>query len=75
MRPDRREAAVEQGGIAAELIDDRAGESRPVGGIEQGPGANELGDHTAPVDVADQCHRKSGGAGEPHVGDVALRVD
>ena len=43
---------------------------RGVGGVEDGVGADELGDDAAAVDVADEDDGDGGGAGEAHVGDV-----
>jgi hypothetical protein len=43
-----------------------------VGFVQHGMRADQGGDHVAPVDVADQNDRHVGGAGEAHIGDVAL---
>ena len=69
---DDRVGAVEEAGIAAELVHDVAGEPGPLLGLEQAHRAHELGDHAAALDVADQSHGRPGPAGEAHVGDVAL---
>ena len=52
-----RMPGIEQGSVAAKLVDDKAGDHRGVLGIEHRAGADDLRDHAAPVDVADQDHR------------------
>ena len=64
-------AALEQGRIAAEAVDDEAADHRSVRLVEHGLGADEARDDAAPVDVAHEHHGHVGGAGETHIGDVA----
>jgi hypothetical protein len=64
-------AVLEQRRIAAELVDEEAADHRRVPGVDHGAGADDRGDHAAPVDIADQHDRHSGGAREAHVRDVA----
>ena len=64
------ERRVEEPDVAAELVDDVALEAAPLGDVEQRMGADQGGDDTAALDVADQDHRHVGGLGEAHVGDV-----
>jgi hypothetical protein len=68
---DRGDTVVEEAWVAAKLVDDIAGEPRPLGGGEQRVGPDELGDDPAAIDVADQRDRHIGGLGETHIGDVA----
>ena len=63
-------AVGEEGGVAAEAVDDEGFYQRGVGGVEDGLGADEAGDDAAAVDVADEDDGGAGGAGEAHVGDV-----
>ena len=67
---DEFHAGREQGRIAAEFVDQEAGDRGSVGGIDHRFGADQLSDHAAAVDVTDQHHGHAGGAGEAHVGDV-----
>ena len=66
-----RHAGREQGGVAAELVDHEPHHRGGVGGVQHRMGADHLGDHAAPVDVAEQHHGHGSGARKPHVGDVA----
>ena len=68
---DRLHAVREQRRVAAELVDDEAGDVGRVLGCDDGLGAGEAGDDAAAVDVADEDDRHVGGAGEAEVGDVA----
>jgi hypothetical protein len=52
------------------LLIDEAGDQRLVGRLEQRDGAEQVGEHPAPVDVADHHHRQVRRAGQAHVGDV-----
>jgi hypothetical protein len=67
---DRGDAGVEQTRVAAEFVDDVAGKPAALACRQQRMGPDELGDHAASIDVADQCHRHVGGLREPHIGDV-----
>ena len=67
----RRDRRGEQGGVAAELVDDIAAEARRIGGRQHLAGARDRGDDAAPVDVGDQRHRQPGRFREAHIGDVA----
>ena len=62
----------EKRGIAPETIDDEAHDFRRVGRVDHGLGADDLRDHAAAIDVADERHRHIGGLREAHIGDVAL---
>ena len=57
--------------VAAELVDDEAGDERLVVGLEQREAAVERGEDAAAVDVADEHDREVGRAREAHVGQVA----
>ena len=63
-REDRR--------VAAELVDDEAGDERLVVGLEQRERPEQRGEDAAAVDVADDQHGQAGRAGEAHVGEVAV---
>ena len=69
---DRRHAAVEQGRVAAELVDDEADDGRGVLRRERCFDAENLGEYAAAIDVADQHDGAVRGVGEAHIGDVAL---
>ncbi len=66
------EAGVEDGLVAAELVDDVAGEQRAVGVVEQRPGAVDRGEDAAAVDVADEHRREVELPCQAHVRVVAL---
>ena len=65
-------AVGEQARVAAELVDDEAHDGRAILVRERGLRAENLGEHAAAVDVGDEDDRAAGGAGEAHVGDVAV---
>ena len=67
-----RQAAVKQSDIAAKFVDDEALEERLLGGRQQCPGADQAGNHAAPVDIGDQKHRHIRGQGEPHIGNIVF---
>ena len=67
---DDRVRVLEQRRIAAELVDQIALETRPLGRLEQRVRADQRRDHAALVDVADQHDRQIGRLGKAHVGDV-----
>ena len=67
---DGLQARLEQGGIAAKAVDQKARHQRRILGRDHHLRAHDLGDHPAPVDVAQHDDRHIGGAGEAHVGDV-----
>ncbi len=60
--------------VAAELVDDKGLQQRPVVLVEQRPRAVERGEDAAAVDVADDHDRQSELAGEAHV-DVVTRAE
>ena len=64
--------SVEQGCVAAELVDDEADDRRGVLGRERRLRSENLREYAAAIDVADERDRALGGAREAHVGDVAL---
>ena len=66
------QAAVQQFGGAAELVDHEAGDERLVFRREQGQRAVHGGEHPAAVDVAGHDDRQAGRAGQAHVGDVGI---
>ena len=67
----RREALVEQSGIAAKLVDDEAADARALVRLQHQMRAGKTGDHAAAIDVADQHHRHIGRGGKSHIGDIA----
>ena len=68
---DVRDAGVEQGRVAAELVDREAADHRGICRIEHRLRADEARDHAAALDVAEQQHRYAGASGEAHVRDVS----
>ncbi len=66
------QTGIEQPGVTAELVDDPSGDQCLVGRVEQRQGAEQRGEHPAPVDVADDEHRQVRGPGQPHVRDVGV---
>ena len=66
------QAAVQQLGGAAELVDHEAGDERLVFRREQGQRAVHGGEHPAAVDVAGHDDRQAGRAGQAHVGHVGI---
>ena len=64
--------AVEERGIAAELVDDETLGERALRRRQQRPGADQARDHAATVHIPHQRHGHPGGQGEAHVGDVVL---
>jgi hypothetical protein len=70
------EAGREQRRVAAELVHDEPGDAGLVGRVQHGERAEEVGEHAAAVDVADDHDRQVGGLRETHVRDVvAPQVD
>ena len=69
---DHGVAVVEQRGIATEFVDDEASDHRGILGIDHRLDADELGDHAAAVDVADDDDGNVGAPRKTHVGDVVL---
>ena len=63
---------VEQGRIAAELVDHVPADERPLLRLQQLHRPDKLGEDSAAVDVAHQQHRRLGMARDPHVDDVVL---
>ena len=57
-RRDGGHAVGEQARVAAELVDEEAPDHRGVGRVDHRLGADEAGDDAAPVDVAEQDHRR-----------------
>ena len=72
MRFDRHHAAREQVRVAAELVDDEADDGGGVLRRKRRFDAENLGEYAAAIDVADEHDWAAGGAGEAHIGDVAL---
>ena len=68
---DRSITVIEQRGIAAELVDDEACDDCGIVGIEHALDADQLRDHAAAIDVADNDHRHVGAPRKAHIGDVA----
>jgi hypothetical protein len=62
---------LQQGGIATEAIHDEAFDARLLRGRQTGQRADEMGEHAAAVDVADEPDRDVDRLGEAHVRDVA----
>ena len=60
----------QQAGIAAELVEQEPADVRPPGWWQQRPGAVEVGEGAAPVDISDQQHGRIGQLGHAHVDDV-----
>jgi hypothetical protein len=69
---DRRQPAVEQSRVAAELVDDDPRKPRAFPVRQKGPCADDLGDGAAALDIRDQRDRHVGSLGETHVGDIAV---
>ena len=59
-----------QSGITAKFIDDKSADHGSIGGVEHHFGANDLGNHPAPVNIAHQYHRHIGGPRKAHIGNV-----
>ena len=69
---DRRHGALEQARVAAELVDDEAGDGRRVLSRKRRLDAEKLGENAAAIDVADQRDRAFRGASKAHIGDVVV---
>ena len=69
---DDRHAVGKEARVAAKLVDQETSHQGGIFGRDDAVGANDLGDDTAAVDIADQHHGHVGGPGEPHVGNVAF---
>ena len=69
---DDRIGAVEEGGIAAELVDEEAPGERAFRRGQQRRGADQARDHAAPVHIPHQRHRHARGERKAHVGDIVL---
>ena len=65
-------AVVKKAHIAAELVDQKAGDHRRVLRVHHHLGADNLGDDAATVDIAGQHDGHACGAGKAHVGKVVL---
>ena len=68
---DEPQAVGEQARVAAKLVDEKADDHRRILGGEHRLRADDLRDDAAAIDVADQHHRRIGGARKAHIGDVA----
>ena len=68
---DDAERVVEQGYIAAELVDEVAVHQSPLGCLQQVPGADETRQRAAALDVGNDQHGYPRRHGEAHIGDVA----
>ena len=60
----------QQRGVAAELVDDEAGDERLVVGLEHRDRPEQMSKQAAAVDVTDQDHRQVRGPGQSHVGQI-----
>ena len=60
----------QQRGVAAEFVDDEAGDERLVVGFEHRDRPEQMRQQAAAVDVADQDHRQVRRPGQPHVGQI-----
>ena len=69
-RGDDAEPAGEQAHVTAEPVDQVPSQQRALVVRQQLPGAHQVGDDAAPVDVRHQHHRDLRGGGKAHVGDV-----
>ena len=65
------QAGVEHTLVAAELVDDEAGQQRAIGLGHDAPGAVQARENAAAVDIADQHHRQPELLSQPHVDVVA----
>ena len=63
---------VEQCRVAMEIVDQRGADQRRIGWVEHHESADQRGNHAAAMDVADEDDGDVGGAGEPHIGEVAV---
>jgi len=66
------QAGLQQADVAAKTVDDEALHPRLLARGKQFQGSDQVGEHTAAVDVGDQHHRHVGRLGKAHVGDVAV---
>jgi hypothetical protein len=69
---DERRTGRQERRVAAELVEDEAADPRPLFFGEQGPGAVEVSEGAAAVDVGDKQDRRLGRARDAHVGQVEL---
>jgi len=65
-------AVVKKADIAAELVDQKAGDHCRVLRVHDHLGADDLGDDAATVDVSGQYNGYTCGAGKAHIGKVVL---
>ncbi|GIW07947.1 MAG: hypothetical protein KatS3mg060_2752 [Dehalococcoidia bacterium] len=73
---EKVEARLKEGTIAAKLVDNEPGDSSSLSRLKQLERADQRCEHAAPVDVADQQHRRISERGNAHVDDlVGLQVD
>ncbi|MNX85565.1 hypothetical protein D3C86_1174090 [compost metagenome] len=63
-------AVRKQGRITAKAVDDKTFDHRRVFRFEHGFGTDEAGDDAAPVDIADEDHRRVRSSRKSHIGDV-----
>ena len=66
------QARLQQGDVAAELVDDKPGNPLPLALAEQVQRPDQVGEHAAPVDIGDEDDRAVGLLGETHVGDIPV---
>ena len=63
-------SALEQSRVAAKAVDDKALDLARVQLIQHGLGTDDLRNHPAAVNIADQHHRHARGTGKAHIGNV-----
>ena len=61
---------IKQCRIAAKFVDDEPCDHRVIASLQHSLRANDLGNHSAAINITDQHHRHIGGAGKSHIGDV-----
>ena len=68
---DQLHRRVEEARVAAEFVDEEAADHGRVGRIDHRFRADDLGDHAAAVDIAQDDDRNIGRAGKSHIGEIA----
>ena len=69
-RGDEAHAVGEERRVAPHAVDDEAPDQRGILGVDRRPRTEDLRDHSAAVDVADEHHRRAHRPREAHIGDV-----
>jgi len=67
---DELHSCFKQRCVASKFIDDKARDQRRVVCVDHGLAADELRDHAAAIDIANENDRGLGGARKSHIGDV-----